>query len=75
MNANQPPLTLELLDQWEVEFPGDMLRGYRDGFSGAEWPEDFPSPAYEHGRRNGVNDRHHQSEPEMVALARARRAA
>lgn len=52
-----PVLTAEQIASLEYEFPGELAQGYLDGLRNAEWPEDFPSPAYEHGRRLGVNDR------------------
>lgn len=54
---NRGRLTLADVEALDDQFPGDMVRGYLDGFAGRPWPDRDPSPAYEHGRRNGVNDR------------------
>ena len=68
---NQVPIITELqLDELERLHPGDIVRGYLDGFRGSPWPDSDPSPAYEHGRRNGVNDRAGTSDTEQGLLAR-----
>jgi hypothetical protein len=68
-NPNRPPLTWADVEAMD---PDELLRGYRDGFSGAPWPKDDPSPAYEHGRRNGANDRAGVVDEEQRRLARER---
>jgi hypothetical protein len=70
MTANRSPIvTAAQLDELEALYPGDMVRGYRDGMAGAAWPDRDPSPAYEHGRRNGINDRAHTVDQDQRALA------
>jgi hypothetical protein len=67
---NQTPILLaSQVDELDRQFPGDMVRGYSDGISGAEWPDAEVSPAYEHGRRNGVNDKHGIVDVEQRMLA------
>lgn len=47
----------------------EMVRGYFDGRHGHPLPP-FTTIAYEHGRRNGVNDRAGVVEAEQAELAR-----
>lgn len=66
MSSNQPPFDpLNATDEEEA----DMLAGYRDGRADRP-PPLVTSAAYDHGRRNGVNDRLKTTEPEMRELAR-----
>jgi hypothetical protein len=76
-DANRGRLTLADIEALEEQFPGDMLAGYRDGLNAEPWPEKEPSPAYEHGRRNGVNDRNHTRDEgeDPLLLAREMRLA
>lgn len=70
MSANREPIrTAEQLDELERHYPGDMVRGYCDAMAGRPWPDNDPSPAYEHGRNNGVHDRAGTADPENAALA------
>lgn len=69
LSDNRPPLTLADVEALDERYPGDMARGYRDGRSNAPWPAGDPSPAYEHGRRNGVHDRTHTSDADSRRLA------
>jgi len=62
--------TFAQVEQLDRDHPGDMVKGYLDGFKGAPWPETDPSPAYEHGRRNGVSDRTGESDEDQGAIAR-----
>lgn len=69
--SNQVPVTtMAQVEQLERDYPGDMVAGYFDGVHGKPWPSRDPSPAYEHGRRNGMNDRNHTSDPEQHAIIR-----
>lgn len=69
MNNQAPVVTAEQLDELEPLYPGGILRGYLDGVSGAPWPEGDLSPAYEHGRRIGINDRAGVVDHEQRSLA------
>jgi hypothetical protein len=70
LTGNQQAITLAVLATWDIVYPGDVVLGYSDGFSGKPWPDTEVSPAYEHGRRNGVNDRAGIVDDEQRALAR-----
>lgn len=73
-DANRGRLTMADVDRLDELYPGDILAGYLDGFRGNPWPDKEPSPAYEHGRRNGVNDRNHTvDDDQRILIAEARR--
>lgn len=62
--------TIAQVDALDLQYPGDMVKGYLDGFYDQPWPKIDPSPAYEHGRRNGVADRTGESDDDQRAVAR-----
>jgi hypothetical protein len=66
MSNNAPAFDpLECTDE-EAE---EMRHGYMDGFNDLSPPR-ISSAAYDHGRRNGVNDRLGVCEPDQRELAR-----
>jgi len=65
MSNNQP--TFDPLNP-SPEEEDDMVRGYRDGLAGREGPA-ITSIAYDHGRRNGANDRAGVADKEQHDLA------
>jgi hypothetical protein len=65
-----PVTTLAQVEQLDRDHHGDMVKGYPDGFNGRLWLESDPSPAYEHGRRNGINDRAGTVDADQAGIAR-----